>query len=137
MGVYAKISQKTCLLLQEKAFFKFFSVVEKADSCEGHSDIVLIAGLDDIVITYRAACLGDIAYAALVCALDIVTEGEEGIGAKAYTLGLFEPFLLFLTGEYRGLLGEYPLPFAVPEKVLVFLTDVHINRIVAVRTADV
>ena len=70
---------KKCFFHSLFSLSTVFSVVEKADSRECHSDIVLIAGLDDIVITYGAACLGDIAYAALMCALDIVTEGEEGI----------------------------------------------------------
>ena len=56
-------------------------MVEQTDACKCHCDAVFVAGFDDMVITYRASCLGDILYAALVCTLDVITEGEEGIRA--------------------------------------------------------
>ena len=44
-------------------------------------DVVLVAALDDSVVTNRSARLCDVLDAALVCALDVVAEREEGIGA--------------------------------------------------------
>ena len=49
---------------------------------EGHGDAVAIAGLDDVVVADGAAGLGDVGDAALLGALDVVAEGEEGVGAE-------------------------------------------------------
>ena len=53
--------------------------MEQAHMRHGHGDVVLVTRLDDIVVTDGAAGLGDILHAALVGALDVVAEGEEGI----------------------------------------------------------
>ena len=55
-------------------------VVEQANASERHGNGVFVAGHDDMVVANRTASLGDILYAALVGALDIVAEGEEGVG---------------------------------------------------------
>lgn len=55
-------------------------VVEQAYTGECHGDGVFVAGHDDMVVANGTACLGDILYAALVGALDIVAEWEEGVG---------------------------------------------------------
>ena len=57
------------------------SMVEQTDACKRHGDAVFVAGFNDMVITYRASCLGDVFHAALVRTLDVVAEGEEGIRA--------------------------------------------------------
>lgn len=54
-------------------------MVEEADACECHGDAILVARLDDIVITHRAAGLGYILHAALVSALYVVAEWEERV----------------------------------------------------------
>ena len=46
----------------------------------------LLQAFDHIVIPHRAAGLGNVLHAALVSSLNIVAEGEEGIGAQRYTL---------------------------------------------------
>ena len=56
-------------------------MVEQTDACKRHGDAVFVAGFDDMVITYRTACLGDVFHAALVRTLDVVAEGEESIRA--------------------------------------------------------
>ena len=57
------------------------SMVEQTDACKRHRDTVFVAGFNDMIVTYRAACLGDVFHAALVRALDVVAEGEEGVRA--------------------------------------------------------
>ena len=56
-----------------------FLVVEQSDASERHRDAVLVASHDDMVVTYRAASLGNELHATLVGTLDVVAEGEEGI----------------------------------------------------------
>ena len=56
-------------------------MVEQAHAGEGHGDAVFVAGHDDMVVTYRAACLGDVLHATLVGTLNVVAEGEEGVAA--------------------------------------------------------
>ena len=52
-------------------------VVEQAYTGECHGDGVFVAGHDDMVVANGTACLGDILYAALVGALDIVAEWKK------------------------------------------------------------
>ena len=56
-------------------------MVEKAHSGERHYHVVFVAAVDDSVVTNGAAGFGDIFYAALFGALDVVAEGEESVGA--------------------------------------------------------
>ena len=44
-----------------------------------HCDAVLVAGHDDMIVAHGAAGLGDELHTALMGALDIVAEGEEGV----------------------------------------------------------
>ena len=55
-------------------------VMEQADTGECQYHVVFVAGCDDILITDGTARLCDILNAALVSALNVVAEGEEGIG---------------------------------------------------------
>ena len=54
-------------------------MMEQADTCECHCDAILVASVNDIVVTYRTASLCDILYAALVSTLDVVAEREESV----------------------------------------------------------
>ena len=54
-------------------------MVEQPHSGERHGDAVLVASLDNIVVTYAAASLGDVFNSALVGALAIVTAWAESI----------------------------------------------------------
>ena len=95
-----------------------------------------IAGCDDVVIADGAAGLCDVFDAAAVCALDIVAEGEEGVGAQGHVGVACKPCFLFFSCEDSGLLGEEGLPLAVIENVHVFLSDIEVDSVVAVRAAD-
>ena len=56
-------------------------MMEQTDACKCHGDAVFVAGLDDMIVAYRASCLGDVFHAALVRTLNVITEGEEGVRA--------------------------------------------------------
>ena len=45
---------------KEPRYIIFLLVVEKSDSCECHSNIVLVAGFDNIIVTDRTAGLCNI-----------------------------------------------------------------------------
>lgn len=53
--------------------------MEQPYAGETHHDAVLVAGVDDIVVTDRAAGLCDEVDTALVGAFHVVAEGEEGV----------------------------------------------------------
>ena len=59
-------------------------MVEQPYACEGHCNPILIASLDDIVISHAATGLGDKLHTALMGALDIIAEGEECITAQCH-----------------------------------------------------
>ena len=110
--------------------------MEQTDACECHRHSVLIADFDHIVVTDRSARLCDIFYAALLLRVDIVAEREEGVRSESHILHLVEPCALLFFREYRRLLREDFLPFAVSKNIHVLVSDVNVDRIVAVRTFD-
>ena len=110
--------------------------MEQTDACECHRHSVLIADFDHIVVTDRSARLCDIFYAALVCALDIVAEREEGVRSESHILHLVEPCALLLLCEYRRLLSEDLLPLTLSENIHILVPDINVNGVVAVRTFD-
>ena len=69
-------------------------MVEQSYACEGHSDAVLVAGHDDMIVTDAATSLGNELHTTLMSTLDIVTEGEERIRAKSHLRVLGNPGLL-------------------------------------------
>ena len=82
--------------------------MEQAHAREGHSDAVLVAGHDDMVVAHRATSLGNELHAALVGTLNVVAEGEEGVAAAGHpTLG-GDPGFLFLRRKHLRLDPAYP-----------------------------
>lgn len=63
-----------------------------------HGDAILIAGVDDMVVSYGSSCLCNVFHTTSVCSLDVVAEGEEGIASEADTRVACNPFLSFLVG---------------------------------------
>lgn len=53
--------------------------MEQSDACEAHGNVILVAGLDDIIIPDGTARLCDISHTASVCSLHIVAKWEECI----------------------------------------------------------
>ena len=85
-------------------------MVEQSNTCESHCDAILVASLNNIIVTDRTAGLSDEINAALSSTLYIVTEWEECVRAKGYTLNGLQPSCLFLTGKRCWLLGKETLP---------------------------
>ena len=56
-------------------------MMEQSYACECHSDAILVAGHDDMIVAYRAACLSNELYATLVGTLNVVAKGEESVRA--------------------------------------------------------
>ena len=54
-------------------------MVEETHTRKCHCNTVLVAGFNNIVVTDRAAGLCNKGYAASLCSVDVVAEGEEGI----------------------------------------------------------
>ena len=111
--------------------------MEQTDTCEGHSHAVLVTALNDCIISDRSARLGDVLDTALLRALDIVGEREESVGAESDIMSLIEPCALLFRCEDFRLHLEDLLPCAVSQNVHILLTDVDVDRIVAVSAADI
>ena len=56
-------------------------MMEQSYACECHSDAILVAGHDDMIVEYRASSLFNELYSALVGTLNIVAKGEESVRA--------------------------------------------------------
>ena len=82
-------------------------MVEQSYASKRHSDAVLVAGHDDMIVADRATCLGYELHTTLVGTLDVVAKGEEGVGAEGYLRVLGNPgFLLFHRQHLRLSLEE-------------------------------
>ena len=110
------------------------SVVEKSHSGHCHSHAVLVADLNNIIVTNGAAGLCDIGNAALLSSFDVITEGEECIASESNAGNGSKVSLLLSLGKRLGLLGEEGLPYAVCEYVLVFIRNIYVDSIVSVGT---
>ena len=78
------------------------SMVEKTHSSECHNHTVIVASLDNYVITDRTAGLGNIGNTGFFSAVDIVTEREESIGADRNTCNGIKVSSLFFSCEWIG-----------------------------------
>ena len=92
--------------------------MEQPQAAEGHGDAVLVAGINDLLVTDGAAGLHDGGHAGATGTLDVVAEGEESVGAQAHAGDLAQVFLLFLGGQRGGLLGEGLGPDVITNDIL-------------------
>ena len=111
-------------------------MMEKSDSGEAHDHIVLVACLDDHIVPLGSAGLCDVLYTALTSSLDIVSEGEECIGATNNICIFSKPCLLFLSCKYGRLLSEDGLPGTLGKNILILIADVEVDSIVTVSSLD-
>ena len=112
-------------------------VMEQTHTGEGHDDAVLVALLDDQIVPDGAAGLGNVLHTGGIGPLDVVREGEEGIGAQSHILTGGQPLTLVLLGQRFGLTGEVVLPDAVGADILFIAVDVAVNDVVPVGTAQI
>lgn len=112
-------------------------MMEQSDTCHGHGDVVFIACFNHMVVANGASGLCDVRYTAFVRALNVVTEGEEGVATQGHFLVLGYPGLLFICGERCRFGGEELLPSAVLQQIFVFVTNVLVNGVVTIGTANV
>ena len=110
-------------------------VVEQTNACKRHHHIVFIAACDHICITHGSTGLCDVFYAALMCSLDVIGEGEERIASQSHILHFVKPCSLFLSGKYGRFYLEDAFPCAVCQHIHVLITHVDINGIVTVGSA--
>ena len=79
VSVHTKKPRMVCLRGCAAGVGAAVSVMEQADVGHRHCDAVFVAGLDDVVVADGAAALRDVGDAALMRALDVVAEREEGV----------------------------------------------------------
>ena len=111
-------------------------MVEQSDACECHSNVVLVACHDDMVVTDGSAGFGNVLNTALVSTLDVIAEREECIGTECNISVLGKPRLLLFDRKRLRLLLEQGLPNSVAEYILIFVRHIDIDGVVSVRTAD-
>lgn len=54
-------------------------MMEEANVSKRHGDAILVAGIDNIIVTDATACFCYVFYTTLVSTLDVVAEWEESI----------------------------------------------------------
>ena len=111
--------------------------MEKTHTGKGHDDAILIALFDDQIVTDGAAGFGDILDTGSGGALDVVGEGEEGIGTQGNSVPGIQPSTLFLRGQRLRTSGEVVLPDAVGADILFVAVDVTVNDVVPIGAAQI
>ena len=111
-------------------------MVEQTDARKCHHHIIFVAACNNIAVTHGSTWLCDVFYAALMCSLDVIGEGEECIASQSHILHLIQPCSLFFSGKYRGLYLEDTFPGTVRQHVHVLIAHVDINGIVTVGSAQ-
>ena len=80
-------------------------MVEEAHTGKRHYHTVLVSRFDNDIVTNRSAGLCYIADTALLRALDVIAEGEEGIRAERYAAYGIKVGSRLLCGKRLGTLG--------------------------------
>lgn len=111
-------------------------MMEQSYACECHCDAILVACVDDMVVTNATSSLSNVLNTALVCTFDIVAEAEECVGTQCHLGVAGYPVLSLLGSEWLWLLGKEQLPRPLLQDVLVFIRYIDIDGIVAVGTSD-
>ena len=101
-------------------------MMEEANVSKRHGDAVLIACIDNIIVTDATACFCNVFYTTLVSTLDVVAEWEESVATYRYTLVLGNPSLLLLAGQWLRLLCEELLPNAILQYILPLVRDIDV-----------
>ena len=89
-----------------------------------------------MVVTYAAACLCNIFYAALVRTLNVVAEWEERVRTECDTRILGNPLLAFLTCQRLWTFREELLPYAILQHIFILVRNLNVDGVVTVGTAD-
>ena len=71
-----------------------------------------------------------------MCTLNIVPEREECVASQRHVCHLIQPCSLLLCCKDIRFHLEYLFPSAVRQYIHVFVPDIEIDRVVAVRTSD-
>ena len=74
-------------------------MVEETHTRKRHCNAEFVASVDDEVVTHRAARFRNVRNTALVCAHDVVVEGEERVGGKGYAFDCVEVCAFLFTGK--------------------------------------
>ena len=110
-------------------------MVEQTHAGEGHDDAVLVALLDDQIVTDGAAGLGDVLDTGSHTALDGVGEGEECVGTQSNSVTGIQPCTLLFGSQRLGTDGEVVLPDTLSADIFLVAVDVAVDDIVTAGTA--
>ena len=111
-------------------------MMEQTDTRERHGNAIFIASFNHMVIAYRTTRLGNVIYSTLMGTLNIVSKREECIRTQRNTFQCIQPSPFFFTGQHFRFLRKELLPNTVSQHIVMVFTDIDINRIITVGTAD-
>ena len=112
-------------------------MVEQTHAGEGHDDAVLVALLDDQIVTDGAAGLSDVLDTGSNTALNGVSEGEESVAAQCHSIPGIQPCPLFFCGQRLGTDGEVVLPDTLSADILFVAVDVAVDDLVTAGAAQI
>ena len=112
-------------------------MVEQPQTAEGHCDIMVVTGHNDMVVPDGTPGLDNSRNAAAEGPLHIVAEGEKGIRPQTDSRDLTQPLPLLLSGQRLGPDGEELLPLALIQHIAaLFSGHIEVNGVIPVSPAN-
>ena len=108
--------------------------MEEPHAGKGHDHAVFVGTFDHKIVPYGASRLRHVGDAALFRPLEVVAEGEEGIGAQGDACDGVQIRSLLFVGKGLRLTGKILLPIPVGADVLLVSVDIAVDDIVPVRS---
>ena len=85
---------------------------------------------------YRSSRLSNISNTTFMCTFNIICKREKRIRSQRNTCQLIQPCTLLFSCEYFRLFCKYIFPCTVSQYIHVLFSDVNINCIISLCTAD-
>ena len=98
--------------------------------------MIFIAAFDHQIISDASTRLCDIFDTALMRTFNVISKREECIRTERYIGQLIQPCPFFFAGEYVWFYFEDLFPCTVSQHIHILFTDIDINGIVTLRSAD-
>jgi len=111
-------------------------MMEQTHAGECHYHTVSVTGLDNEIVTDRAARLCYVGNTASLCSLNIVSKREERIRANGNACDRIEILSCLTVGKRLGTGGKILLPVALCTNVLLVLIDISVSNIISVGTGN-
>ena len=98
--------------------------MEQTDTGKCHYHAVLVAGINNLIISYRAAWLCHIFYTAFMCSVNVISNGKKASEPKATSVRPSNHALFSSLVNTSGFSFKDLLPSSVSQNIHIIFTNV-------------